>query len=150
MVCGRLVDDARGREASQPTIHLFLFMNLWRHILLIFSLASDPVGNSLFFIVYNLVNHPDQADLLYHELADIDISDNKGLSQLSHLNAIIAESSRLFPSIPTAGFRKTGSKGIVVGETYIPPETTIVAPRYSIFRSMNSYNFWYRLLRDMR
>lgn len=90
----------------------------------------------MLFILYYLVKHPHHAELIYHELDGIDIDDNKFLSQLSHLNAVINESSRLGPSIPTAGIRKTGPKGLMVGETYIPPETTIVAPRYSIFRSM--------------
>ncbi|ETS81868.1 hypothetical protein PFICI_06870 [Pestalotiopsis fici W106-1] len=98
------------------------------------SLIPHLFGTSMLFILYNLVNHPHHAELIYHEIEGIDIDDNKALSQLSHLNAVINESSRLGPSIPTGGNRKTGPMGLMIGQTYIPPETTIVAPRYSIFR----------------
>ncbi|MCJ1441787.1 MAG: hypothetical protein MMC23_002279 [Stictis urceolatum] len=41
---------------------------------------------------------------------------------------------RLYPVVPTGGIRMTGSTGIVIDGQYIPPETTIVAPRYSLSR----------------
>lgn len=64
-----------------------------------------------------------------------DISDMKTLNRLPHLNGVINETLRLYPVLLTGGARKTMSEGINVGDTYIPPNTTIVAPRYSIMRS---------------
>ncbi|KAF7533848.1 hypothetical protein G7054_g6718 [Neopestalotiopsis clavispora] len=128
-----------GRQVKTHDSHPFnvlIMMLLQAWLTDSFTIASDPVGTSMLFILYYLVKYPHHAELIYREIDGVDIDDNKALSQLSHLNAVINESSRLGPSIPTAGIRKTGPKGLMVGETYIPPATTIVAPRYSIFRSM--------------
>lgn len=44
---------------------------------------------------------------------------------------------RLYPSLPTGGNRKTSSdEGITVNGIFIPPETTIVGPRFVIARRM--------------
>ncbi|KAI1406792.1 cytochrome P450 [Hypoxylon sp. FL1857] len=96
--------------------------------------GSEPLGNTLLFILYNLVKNPHHIELIYHEIAELDINDDTSLGHATHLNAVINESSRLCPTVLTAGARKTGAKGVTIGNTYIPPHTTIVAPRYSIFR----------------
>lgn len=56
------------------------------------------------------------------------------LSKLPHLEAVITEALRLYPALPTGGNRKTSMHGLMVGGRYIPPYTTIVAPRFSISR----------------
>jgi cytochrome P450 len=58
----------------------------------------------------------------------------EGIVDLPYLNAILNESLRLHPVLPTAGIRQTATEGVMVAGTYIPPYTTIVTPRYSIAR----------------
>lgn len=54
--------------------------------------------------------------------------------KLPLLDGCINESLRLYPVLPTAGLRQTVDKPVKVGETLIPPQTIIVAPRWLIGR----------------
>ncbi|KAF2463953.1 cytochrome P450 [Lindgomyces ingoldianus] len=56
------------------------------------------------------------------------------LSSLPHLNGVISESMRLLPAILTFSSRVTPLEGLKVDGTYIPGNTKICAPRYSIGR----------------
>lgn len=73
--------------------------------------------------------------MIYQEVVDIDTTDLKTLNRLPHLNAVITEALRLYPALLTGGNRKTTANGLTVGGTFIPPNTTIVTPRYTIARS---------------
>lgn len=54
--------------------------------------------------------------------------------KLQFLDGCINETLRLYPVVPTGGNRQTVEKPVKVGETWIPPQTIIVAPRWSIGR----------------
>lgn len=41
---------------------------------------------------------------------------------------------RYHPVVPTGGLRDTPPEGMTIGGTFIPGNTTIVAPRYILFR----------------
>jgi len=74
---------------------------------------------------------------IYDEVKSLDpatLRDATALAKLPHLNSVISETLRLYPALPTGGNRKTGECGVTIGGTFIPPFTTIVAPRYSISR----------------
>lgn len=64
----------------------------------------------------------------------MDVLDLKTLVNLPHLNAVIKEALRLHPALLTGGNRKTSASGLTIGGRFIPPHTTIVAPRYTIGR----------------
>lgn len=89
---------------------------------------------TLVFLFYELALNPSQADKLYDELRDVDIRDRQVLSTLPHLNALINETLRFHPAVPTGGYRDTPAEGMTIGGRYIPGNTTIVAPRYTISR----------------
>lgn len=61
--------------------------------------------------------------------------DNKVLTRLPFLNAVLSESLRLHPALITGGSRQAGEHGITIAGTFIPPYTNIVAPQYHIARS---------------
>ncbi|KAI1778530.1 cytochrome P450 [Hypoxylon cercidicola] len=63
----------------------------------------------------------------------------EALEKLPFLNACINETLRLYPQVPTGGIRQTTEKGIFIGETFIPPQTVIVAPRWSIGRLKSAF-----------
>lgn len=73
---------------------------------------------------------------MYEELKQLPTPyDPQTLALLEHLNAVINEGLRLIPSALTTGTRITGPNGLKIDDTFIPPDTKIVAPRYPIFRS---------------
>ncbi|KAI1318351.1 cytochrome P450 [Xylariaceae sp. FL0255] len=113
----------------------------WLHgdSLLAIVAGSEPVAYTLVGIFRELSLHPDHIDKIHKELAGVDIlslgvESLQVLSKLPHLNAVINESLRLYPTLLTGGARKTSEKGVIVGDTFIPAHTTIISPRYTITR----------------
>lgn len=86
-------------------------------------------------LFYELAKAPGHMDIILREIKGIDLADSRVLaSSCPHLDAVIQEALRLYPALPTGGYRKTLGEGVSVAGTFIPPETTIVAPRYCIAR----------------
>ncbi|KAK0634267.1 cytochrome P450 [Bombardia bombarda] len=96
--------------------------------------GSEPIPIILIALFAELAKKPEYIEAVYQEMVDVDILDTKVLSQLPNLNAVIQETLRLYPVLPTAGTRKTGPNGVTIAGVFIPPYTTIVNPRYSIHR----------------
>lgn len=72
---------------------------------------------------------------LQEELNSIDsIDDLKALQTLPHLNGLINETLRLHPAVPTGGLRETPPEGIMISGRFVPGNTVICAPRYSLAR----------------
>ncbi|KAB8236623.1 cytochrome P450 [Aspergillus alliaceus] len=97
--------------------------------------GSEPTAVALIALFYELGKNPSHADIIHSEVKQVGIRDGREiLCQCPHLESAILETLRLYPALPTGGYRKTLQEGITIGGTYIPPETTIVAPRFSISR----------------
>lgn len=96
--------------------------------------CSDTIAASLIYIFYELAMNPLETEKLHAELQGVDIDDRRALEKLSHLNAVINEGMRLHPALPTGGYRILPAEGVTVAGRYIPGGTTLVAPRYHIFR----------------
>lgn len=74
-------------------------------------------------------------DLLRQELASVsDISNDGALAKLIILTALINETLRLHPPVPSGGLRDTPPEGVMTGQTWIPGNTTVVIPQYSLGR----------------
>ncbi|KAL2870706.1 cytochrome P450 [Aspergillus lucknowensis] len=105
--------------------------------------GSEPTASALVGLFYELAKAPAQADKIRDEILQkgADIHDSNSLVRsCPHLEAAIFEALRLYPSIPSAGNRKTSSsEGITIAGIYIPPETTVVAPRFVIGRREDSF-----------
>ncbi|KUI71889.1 Tryprostatin B 6-hydroxylase [Cytospora mali] len=101
--------------------------------------GSDTVAPGLVFAFYELACNPSQQDQLLQELQDVDIFDRMQLQQCTHLNAVINETLRLYPPVPTGGYRQSPPAGMVMNGTYIPGNVTIVSPRYSLGRLESCY-----------
>lgn len=95
---------------------------------------SDTVAPTLVCTFYELARNPQMADRLHEELRPIDINSERALDDLPYLNAFIKETMRLHPAVPTGGYRDTPPSGMMIGDKFIPGNTTIVSPRYTIFR----------------
>jgi len=87
------------------------------------------------FLMYHIANDPEQIVNIRKELDTIDdITDHSQLQYLTHLNAVIDETLRLHPSVPSGGLRDTPPEGITIGSTYIPGNTIVLIPHYSLGR----------------
>ena len=62
------------------------------------------------------------------------IEDFDILQKLPHLNGVINETLRLHPGVPTGGLRETPPGGAVICGRFVPGNTVICAPRYTIGR----------------
>lgn len=76
---------------------------------------------------------------MLQELLDINIYNRTDLQRCDYLTAVINETLRLHPPVPTGGYRQSPPDGITIAGTYIPGGVTIVAPRYSLARLESSY-----------
>jgi tryprostatin B 6-hydroxylase len=89
--------------------------------------GSEPTAAVLVGLFCELAKDPRHAEIILDEIRALDITDSRALaSSCPHLEACIFEALRLYPALPT--------DGITVGGTFIPPETTVVAPRFCISR----------------
>ena len=97
---------------------------------------SEPTASALAGIFSELVLHPEHFDILRSQLAEVeDLTDFRALAAVPHLDAVINEAMRLHPAAMTGGARKTpDDQGVWIKGVFIPPKTTIFAPRYTICR----------------
>ncbi|KAL8754101.1 MAG: hypothetical protein Q9184_005223 [Pyrenodesmia sp. 2 TL-2023] len=96
--------------------------------------GSDTVAPTLVFIFYELALHPHLQQKLYEELSGAQADNLLALRTLPYLNGVINESLRIHPPVHTGGYRQSPPEGMKIGGRYIPGNTTIVAPRYTLGR----------------
>lgn len=86
-----------------------------------------------------LAKYPEHADKVYEELTGCDVTDVNALATLPHLQAVINETLRLCPPAMTGGNRLTSDEGLWIDDTWIPGNTKVAAPKYSIMRCEYCY-----------
>jgi len=108
--------------------------------------GSQTVSSTLVYIFYYLASFPQEKEKLYQELLDSgskfnsnNSQDWKTLQDLPHLNAVINETLRLQPAVPTGGLRLTPLEGVTVDGQHIPGGVTIAYSRYSLGRLSSCY-----------
>jgi cytochrome P450 len=60
--------------------------------------------------------------------------DHREATHAEYINGIINEAMRLHPAVPSAIPRITPPEGLTVGETFIPGNTTVWCPQYTLGR----------------
>lgn len=111
---------------------------------LIVVAGSDTTSTVLTTTMLELARHPEQTQKLRDELVpympdpSAEIS-HQEIANLEHLNAVIYETMRLYPPVPTAMDRKTPPEGIEIGGQYIPGNMTVWCPQYAIGRKEEIY-----------
>lgn len=63
----------------------------------------------------------------------------KDLQNADHLNAVINETLRLHPPVPSGVLRVTPAEGITISGTYIPGNVTVVSPTYTVGRLESAF-----------
>ncbi|KAL4883972.1 cytochrome p450 monooxygenase [Aspergillus karnatakaensis] len=115
------------------------FMNLEAEAELIIVAGSDTTATTLTNSIFELLTHPDHITLLRTEFSteigkDMTSITPDDLVKLPHLNAIINETLRLHPPVPSGVQRKIPPQGIEIGEVHIPGNTITLIPFYTLFR----------------
>ncbi|KAI0712109.1 cytochrome P450 [Earliella scabrosa] len=116
--------------------------------------GSDTTSCVLANTFYCLMSNPD----VYKRLqAEVDTTfppgenamDTSKHPDMPYLNAVINETMRVYPPLPSGSQRATTREtgGIMAGPYYIPPETTVNLPFYSLHRDPRNFSpcpdtFW--------
>lgn len=98
---------------------------------------SDTTAPSLTLLFYFLARYPIHAEKIYEEIKGVDRDSPAALATLPHLTGTINEAMRLLPAVLTFSSRVTPPQGLMIDGTFIPGNTKICAPRYTIGRREN-------------
>ncbi|KAJ5919142.1 cytochrome P450 oxidoreductase [Penicillium verhagenii] len=109
-------------------------LNLHGDTYLISVAGSDTTAATMTNVFYELAKDLPLQRALQAELDALpDISTDQ-LSGLKFLDAIINETLRLHPLIPSGLQRMTPRQGIQIGDTYIPGDVMVAMPMHTLFR----------------
>ena len=102
-------------------------------------MSSDTTSLTLTYLFYELGKHPEHITRIREEVEQASANGapptHQELQALPHLNGVINETLRLHPVVPTALQRLTPPEGITIGATFVPGNTVVWCPQYSIARS---------------
>ncbi|KAH8807492.1 cytochrome P450 monooxygenase [Xylogone sp. PMI_703] len=105
---------------------------------LVIVAGSDTTAATLSNLFYELLENPGQIHKLREELDRLfSTGEEVHLEQLAkakHLNAVINETLRLHPAVPSGVQRKTPPEGLYLEETWIPGDVIVQVPFYTVFR----------------
>lgn len=105
--------------------------------------GSETSATCLSAALFHLAKSPEWTNRLLNELKAAFKQDSEmtfqSLSQLPILTAILQESLRIYPLLPTDLPRMTPPQGATVCGTYIPPHTRISIPMYPAYHSRTNF-----------
>lgn len=85
-------------------------------------------------LFFHLARDKQLTEELQRQLDALSNHEDDTLAELELLDAVIHESLRLHPAVPSGVQRLTPAEGITVGETYIPGHTLVQVPLHTVFR----------------
>ncbi|KAF4877796.1 Cytochrome P450 monooxygenase FCK2 [Colletotrichum siamense] len=113
-------------------------LNLYGDAYLIIVAGSDTTAASLTCLFFELAQKPDVYKRLRDEIdeyfAEHPEPEHSALSKLPYLQACIDEALRLHPPVPSGVQRMTPPEGLDIDGTFIPGNTIIQVPTYTMFR----------------
>ncbi|RKL41492.1 hypothetical protein BFJ72_g5384 [Fusarium proliferatum] len=119
------------------------FDNLCGDAHLIIIAGSDTTSSSTTCLLHHLVLHPHVLAKLQAEIDEYksthDEYDLVSLSKLQYLQACIDESLRLYPVVPSGVPRMTPPEGLQLDDVYIPGDTIIHNPSYTMYRDKRCF-----------
>lgn len=135
-IMGIMTSHARSPPSEEDLLHL---QSDCRSV--IFA-GSDTSASTLIWVFFYLAQNPDQVEKLRQELDPLAGADGKfkhhDIQKADHLNAVINETLRL----QAPGFvipRQTPPEGIMVGDTFVPGDMTVIGSQYVVGRSEEAY-----------
>ncbi|KAH7034608.1 cytochrome P450 [Microdochium trichocladiopsis] len=106
--------------------------------------GSHTTAQVLTMLFFELARRPGIQEVLRREVTSFaaserDFPSTSNIKETTYLDGCINESLRLYPPVPSGGIRQTVDKGVYIGDTWIPPSTVIVAPRWTIGRLESAF-----------
>jgi tryprostatin B 6-hydroxylase len=97
--------------------------------------GSEPEASTLVFLFYYLAKLPEKQAKLRAELESASFpTEARTLQSLPTLNGCIHEALRLHPPLPSGCLRITPSEGLNIDGRFIPGDSTVLTPAYSLGR----------------
>ncbi|KAF5632076.1 cytochrome p450 [Fusarium sp. NRRL 52700] len=114
-------------------------LNLLGDAHLIVVAGSDTTSTTMTCALFELARHPQVYQKLKKEVDEFlkqedSPNSHSALAKLKYLQAIIDETMRLYPAIPSGLQRITPPQGLEVDGTFIPGNTIIQTPAYTLNR----------------
>jgi len=108
--------------------------NLHGDAQLIVIAGSDSVAATLTHVLFELAWHPETARELQEAFDALPSLAHDNLTTVPLLDAVIHETMRLHPPVPSGTQRMTPPEGLVIGDVHIPGNTIVQVPSYTVFR----------------
>ncbi|KAG5767735.1 hypothetical protein H9Q72_004499 [Fusarium xylarioides] len=114
-------------------------LNLLGDAHLIVVAGSDTTSTTMTCALFELARHPQVYQKLQKEVDEFlkqgdSPHSHSALAKLKYLQAIIDETMRLYPAIPSGLQRTTPPQGMEIDGTFIPGNTIIQTPTYTLNR----------------
>ncbi|EWG42531.1 hypothetical protein FVEG_04308 [Fusarium verticillioides 7600] len=114
-------------------------LNLLGDAHLIVVAGSDTTSTTMTCALFELARHPQVYQKLQNEVDEFmkqgdSPHSHSALAKLKYLQAIIDETMRLYPAIPSGLQRITPPQGLQIDGTFIPGNTIIQTPTYTLNR----------------
>lgn len=106
-------------------------------------ISSDTTSVTLTCLFYLLATNKDECKKLQEEIDNLFSSsshlNHSSFAKLTYLQACIDETLRLFPPVPSGLQRMTPPEGLRVGDIFIPGDTIVTVPSYTLYRGMQHH-----------
>ncbi|KAJ5120265.1 hypothetical protein N7448_010934 [Penicillium atrosanguineum] len=123
----------KGPQTSQDTL------NLYGDGYLIVVAGSDITSTTLSHLWYHLASDKALTQKLQRDIDALDELSDDTTSKIDLLNATIHETLRLHPAVPSGLQRLTPPEGMTIGKSYIPGNTIVQVPLYTMFRDPRAF-----------
>ncbi|KAH8165590.1 hypothetical protein CIB48_g2662 [Xylaria polymorpha] len=116
---------------------------LGQTLVLLTTAGSEPTAAGLSGATYHLLNNPEKLARLTAEVrdafADPEEIDNLSSQKLPYLRAVIEESLRLYPPVPSRFPRRTEVDGIIIDGHVIPKNTSVGVAQWATYQSTQNF-----------
>ncbi|KAF3384940.1 hypothetical protein F1880_002809 [Penicillium rolfsii] len=105
---------------------------------LVIAAGSDTTASTLAHVLYYLATYPK-----VYEMLQKTVDETQGVHDFAHplpyIDAIINETLRLKPVVPSGQMRVTPPEGLFIDETWIPGNTIVVVPQWVLQRDARNF-----------
>ncbi|KAL2158834.1 hypothetical protein VTH06DRAFT_4026 [Thermothelomyces fergusii] len=114
-------------------------LNLHGDAQLIVIAGSDSVAAALSHVFFHLAWDPSLVRQLQAELDALPDISHDNLVTVPLLDAVINETMRLHPPVPSGTQRMTPPEGLWIGRHFVPGNTIVQVPSHTVFRDQRAF-----------